>query len=268
MNIKNELDKFIPQNLELTEKEKRTIRNRVRESRGPKTILKPVSLSILCLMIIGVLVLSNLSSLEEDKASNLIKNTHVDNKINPITDEQKRKYYEQYKSIVDKAMEKKTGVVIGVPSIERFEESDWVAPEVYEERVQQMVDDHLETEREKRAEFSSDLETTVNLGGGKVKKYIHLYFSDLKEIEIVADFETQYNEPLGRQLFAEVEDIQTQLANSNAKGEWEHVSSEAKILDGGRTYSVRIEGAYSYLSITYEKVFTIEFHCDEVGKIS
>ena len=58
--------------------------------------------------------------------------------LTPITDEQKQQYYQQYIEIVEKAMEKKTGLSIEVAPIEEFKETDWVEPAEFEKMIQSM----------------------------------------------------------------------------------------------------------------------------------
>ncbi|MFP3916316.1 hypothetical protein U5N28_00790 [Lysinibacillus telephonicus] len=183
-----------------------------------------------------------------------------------LTEEQKKEYYKQYKEIMDKVNEKKLGLGLEVAPMESFEESDWVEPKDYEKMVNSIVEDFLATEREKKAALSRYLEETVTNLDGETTKPIYVYFSGLMiKIKMTANFVTQYNAEYDRQLFIAVNDISTQLADK--KGTWEQTSSKASLIDGGKTYSIRIEGIFYFNGITYEKAFTIEFSCDEFGNI-
>ncbi|MCG7344574.1 hypothetical protein MHZ92_10535 [Sporosarcina sp. ACRSL] len=184
--------------------------------------------------------------------------------LTPITEEQKQQYYQQYIKIVEKVMEKKTGLTLGVPPIEELK--DWVEPAEYEKMVESMVESFLATEREVLAAVSTDLKPAVTHPNGETTKATYLYFPDIvRGIEVTAIFDTQYNADKNRQLFSNVDAISTKLTPGN--GTWEQTLQQATLLDGGRTYSIYIEGLFHLNNITSEKAFTIEFHCDEFGNI-
>lgn len=184
----------------------------------------------------------------------------------PLTEEQKQQYYEQYKEIMDKVNEKKLGLGLEVAPMESFKESDWVEPIDYEKMVNGIVEDFLATEREKKAKLSRYLEETVTNINGETTKPIYMSFSDImRKIKVTGKFETQYNAEHNRQLFVAVNNISTQL--DGPKGTWKQTSAQASLVDGGKTYSIRIEGIFNFNGITDEKAFTIEFSCDEFGNI-
>ncbi|AMQ06716.1 hypothetical protein [Sporosarcina psychrophila] len=186
--------------------------------------------------------------------------------LTPITEEQKQQYYQQYVEIVEKAMEKKTGLSIGVAPIEEFKESDWVEPAEFEKRIQYGEEVFLATEREKLAAVSNDLKPAVTHPNGETTKAKYLYFPDiLEEIEVTAIFDTQLDEDKSRQLFSNVSAISTKIVSSS--GKWEQTFQKATLLDGGRTYRIYIEGIFDLNNLTFEKAFTIEFQCDEFGNI-
>ncbi|WP_053582514.1 hypothetical protein [Lysinibacillus contaminans] len=192
--------------------------------------------------------------------------TFESNEVLTLTEEQKRQYHQQYVEIIEKAMEKKIGISIGVSPMEEFKESDWVEPQVFEKRIQAGVDAFLATEREKLAAMSTNLKPAVTNPNGETMKARYLYFSDiLINIGVTATFDTQYNSEKDRLLFSEVDAISTKLVNH--RGTWDQTFQQATILDGGRTYRIYIEGIFNYNGLTFEKAFTIEFHCDEFGKI-
>ncbi|MFF5994033.1 hypothetical protein AAGS61_04625 [Lysinibacillus sp. KU-BSD001] len=278
MNIKKELEKSIPTSLHLTEQEKAKIRYRVRSSHPPTFQAKPVMVSILAVMLIVILLLPTLQSVEQSASnseSSITDEQVIENNSNELTmnhsplsltDEQKRQYHAQYVKIVEQAMEKKVGISIAVSPIDEFKEEYWVEPKEFEQRIQSMVDEHLATEREKIRAMSTTPEQAVMNGDGNATKLTYIYFSDiLRKIEVTGHFETQYSAYHDRQLFIVADDISTQLANSS--GTWEQTSYQASLIDGGRTYRIRIEGIFDLNNITYEKAFTIEFRCDEFGKI-
>ena len=184
----------------------------------------------------------------------------------PITEEQKQQYYQQYVEIVEKAMEKKTGLSIGVAPIEEFKESDWVEPAEFEKRIEDWEEAFLVTEREKLAAVSNDLKPAATHQNGETTKAKYLYFPDiLKKIEVTAIFDTQLDEDKSRQLFSKVDAISTKIVSS--PGKWEQTFQKATLLDDGRTYRIYIEGIFDLNNLTFEKGFTIEFQCDEFGNI-
>lgn len=184
----------------------------------------------------------------------------------PITEEQKQQYYQQYVEIVEKAMERKIGISIGVSPMDEFKESDWVEPAEFEKRIQNMVDAHLAKESEIISAVSSTSKQAVTNVDGVTIKETYIYTSDiLKKIDVSGHFETKYNTAQNRQLFVTVENISTQLAM--APGTWEQTSYEASLIDNGQKYSIHIEGVFSLNNLEFEKAFTIEFSCDEFGNI-
>lgn len=188
--------------------------------------------------------------------------------LTPITEEQKQQYYQQYVEIVEKVIEKKIGISIGVAPIEEFKESDWVEPAEFEKRIQSIEEGFLAEERETIAAVSTDLKPAVTNPNGETTKATYLYFNGLvKKFEVTALFDTQYNADKSRQLFSNVDEILTKIAGFPDTGEWEQTFQKVTLLDGGRTYSIYIEGIFDYMDIQHEKVFTIEFYCDEFGNI-
>lgn len=269
MDFKNELEKTIPENIKLTEKEKARIRYRVRESKSTKVkkpLMKPILMSLFCMIIVGVLVLSSKQSPEKEIALNQMNSNNLDDLTIPLREEQKQEYYEQYITIVEEAMAQKTGLSLNVPPIEEFKESDWVAPEEYEEMVQKTIKGFLRTEREKMNAVSSNIEPAVTIDGETIKS-TYLYFPDiLREVEVTANFDTQYSTEHDRQVFATVENVATQLANS--PGQWKQTSYQTYLVDGGQKYKIRIDGIFTLNNLSFEKSFTIDFNCDEFGSIS
>ncbi|GED17962.1 hypothetical protein [Aneurinibacillus migulanus] len=185
---------------------------------------------------------------------------------NSLTEQEKQQYYKQYVEIVEEVMQKKIGIHIEVLPMEQFQPEDWVEPKEYEARIQNMVDRYLTVERETLNALSSTTNKVVRNLNGETTKTTYIYIPDIiREIEVTGKFETQYNAYHDRQVFGKLENISTQAASS--VGTWEQTSYEASLIDGGRTYSIRIEGIYSLNGLSNEKAFTIEFHCNEVGKI-
>lgn len=267
MNFKNELEKSIPANIKLTEKEKVIIRNRVQQSPSSKFRLKPLFISVLSIMIAVVLVLPSIQSIfKEEDALNQMGVSNANHLSSPLTEEQKQQYYEQYIKILEQAMEQKVGLNIEVSPIEEFKESNWIVPEEFEKMIERWVDTHLETERERIAAMSVYSKPAVTNVNGETTKSTYIYFPDiLKEIEVTGNFNTQYSTEHNRQLFVAVDNVSTQLTGS--QGIWEQTSYQASLVDGGQKYTIRIEGIFTLNNLSFEKAFTIEFSCDEFGKI-
>lgn len=296
MSLKDELAKSIP-TMELTEKEKASIRSRLQHYKERKISFKPAMISLAFFATLSVFILSALmQTVQEENAGEPLLNGQdpydatsvgVDEnseefsdelfedrpkKILNLTDEQKQDYYEQYQKILDEANALKLGTHWGLSPIEEWEDSYWVTPEEFEKSVQEWIDAYLEIEREKVAKASTNLKN-AKTENGITTKGTFIYMSGVfKEIEVSAEFETQYNEELNRQVFSGVNHVSTELV-FKTNGRWEQTNYEATILDGGRTYSIRIEGIYTMkysngYEHSYEKAFTMEFTCDEVGNIS
>ncbi|WP_110113350.1 hypothetical protein [Bacillus sp. CGMCC 1.16541] len=267
MNLKDELEKSSLEKITLTEEEKTRIRYRVRHSTTPKRYLKPVLISTFSVMIAIVLTFPIIQPNEqEEQAMDQISTGGSTHSAIPITEAQKKQYYQQYLNIVDKAMEQKSGISISVPPMEEFKESDWLSPEEYNEMVQDMVKSHLAAEREKIEAASSNLKpaTTVD---GETTKSTYLYFPDmLKEIEVTATFDTKYSTKRDRQVFLNVDNVSTQLASS--PGAWEQSSYKTSLKDDNQTYLIQIEGVFTLNNLSFEKKFLIEFKCDKFGHIS
>ena len=269
MSIKNELEKSIPATIKLTEKEKTAIRYRVHQSSSSKMQLKPMVVSVLSVVILVILIFPAIRSLEKEQHIShqiMLTNTNDSSSLIPVSEEQKKQYYEQYVRIVEWAMAQKAGISIGVSSMEEFKESDWVEPKEFEERIRNIVDGHLATEREKISAMSTTSNQAVTNRDGSTTKTTYIYFSDmLKAIEVTGNFNTKYSTDHNRHLFVAADNISTALASS--QGTWEQKSYQASLLDGGRSYSIRIEGIFELNNIAIEKAFTIEFSCDEDGGI-
>lgn len=261
MNFKNELEKSMPANLKLTEKEKAAIRNRLDKPNNSKRTIKPAFVSVLFVMLLAVLILPTIQSVETEKTA------PANTSAKPITEEQKLFYYEKYKEIVQQANEQKTGVFLEVPPIESFKETDWQTPEEYQHFVTGILEDHLATERKKVAAASSNLKDAITNENGETTKGTFIYFSDiLKEIEVTAKFNTAYSKEAGRQLFTGLESVTTKLENAHG-GTWEETSFKASLNESREKYSIKIEGVFTLNNIAYEKAFLIEFNCDEDGRV-
>lgn len=281
MNFKDELKKSIPPNLTLTEKEKALVRIRIHEPNVRNLSLKPAFISLLFLFIVGVFIVTNipLAEKEEIASTEVLQPTVVDEAssnriitdytkftILSLSDEQKQRYYEEYTRMIQEANDLKLGLKLELDPIDEF--SYWVSLEDFKKRIQGYVDSYVQTEREKVAAASSNLKDAKTNANGETTKRKFIYISGLlKEIEFNAKFETNYSGELNRQLFVGVENISTQLVYQN-RGNWEQTSYEATIVDGGKTYRIRIEGIFTYMDVSYEKAFTIEFECDQFGNIT
>lgn len=185
----------------------------------------------------------------------------------PLTQEQKKEYHKQYEEIVNQANETKIGNNLGVPSIAEFEPEDWADPQEYEQRIQEHIDSFLASEQKALSNLSSPTTEAVKGSAGEMKKTTHLYIEDkIFSVEVSGEFETQLKKSRNGQVFSNVNQITSQIASSS-NGEWKQTFSDASLIDHGRTYSLLIEGVYTFLGIATEKAFTIEFSCDEYGNI-
>jgi len=285
MNIKHELERTLPASIKLSEKEKANIRTKIQKSDQPKYHVKPLIVSIVAAILIGISLLPTIQSVEKasppsnDTSMAITDEGHQQN-IEPsaqsveeppkeplsLTDEEKRQYYEQYLEIIERAMQKKTGLSFGVVPIEEYKDEYWITPQQFENDVESWLEEHLATEREKIDNMLITPEPVITNTDGSTTKTTYIYFPDiLKTIEVTGHFETQYNEVYDRQLFIKADNISTKLAYP--RGTWEQTSYRVSLIDGGRTYSIRIEGNFDYNGLHFEKAFTIEFNCDVNGKI-
>lgn len=285
MNIKHELERSLPASIKLSEQEKANIRTKIQKSEQPKYHVKPLIVSIVAAILIGISLLPTIQSVEKasppsNDTSMAITDEGQQQNIEPsaqsveeppkeplsLTDEEKRQYYEQYLEIIERAMQKKTGLSFGVVPIEEYKDEYWITPQQFENDVESWLEEHLATEREKIDNMLITPEPVITNTDGSTTKTTYIYFPDiLKTIEVTGHFETQYNEIYDRQLFIKADNISTKLAYP--RGTWEQTSYRVSLIDGGRTYSIRIEGNFDYNGLHFEKAFTIEFNCDVNGKI-
>lgn len=285
MNIKHELERSLPASIKLSEKEKANIRTKIQKSDQPKYHVKPLIVSIVAAILIGISLLPTIQSVEKasppsNDTSMAITDEGQQQNIEPsaqsveeppkeplsLTDEEKRQYYEQYLEIIDRAMQKKVGLSFGVSPIEEFKDEYWITPHQFENDVESWLEEHLATEREKIDNMLITPEPVITNADGSTTKTTYIYFPDiLKTIEVTGHFETQYNEIYDRQLFIKADNISTKL--TYPRGTWEQTSYRVSLIDGGRTYRIRIEGNFDYNGLHFEKAFTIEFNCDVNGKI-
>lgn len=285
MNIKHELERTLPASIKLSEKEKANIRTKIQKSDQPKYHVKPLIVSIVAAILIGISLLPTIQSVEKasppsNDTSMAITDEGQQQNIEPsaqsveeppkeplsLTDEEKRQYYEQYLEIIERAMQKKTGLSFGVVPIEEYKDEYWITPQQFENDVESWLEEHLATEREKIDNMLITPEPVITNTDGSTTKTTYIYFPDiLKTIEVTGHFETQYNEVYDRQLFIKADNISTKLAYP--RGTWEQTSYRVSLIDGGRTYSIRIEGNLDYNGLHFEKAFTIDFNCDVNGKI-
>lgn len=183
-----------------------------------------------------------------------------------LTQQQKEAYHKRYVDAVEWLNQQKVGLHMEVSPLEQFEDEAWRDPEIFEKDIRSAVDEHLAKEREMVQSLSeADRETTLK-ADGKIAKKAYMYTSEvIRVVEIAANFTTQYNETHDRQVFTGIDGITTKGLSPN--GTWEQTSAEASLIDGGRTYSIDIEGIWSGMGLTFEKAFTIEFRCDQFGNI-
>lgn len=260
----------MPTNLKMTELEKESIRYLAQHPTPKKRHMKPAFVSIVFVALLGILILPNLSIFENvNPASNPNPKpmSEPEQPLFNLTDEEKQALHEEYVRIVEEANQLKLGLNLEVSPIEEFEDSYWVTVDQFQNRIQGIVDETIENEREAVKDATPNIKYAVTNANGDTTKGTFMVISGLfKEIEVTAKFETEYNAELNRHLFAGVDNVSTELVYKN-KGEWEQVSYNGEIVNDGQTYKLNIEGIFTYLNISYEKVFTIEFQCDSEGNI-
>ena len=212
---------------------------------------------------------TKISPVNQTTAYNTVSDMNEEKPKTPLklTQEQKEEYHKQYVKIVEKVNQQKLGMQLGVSPIDEFEAEDWVEPKVFEKRVQGHIDDFWAEERKalNAIKTKENQDATEVSGGWALEEYIYVA-GILSQIEVIGDFETQYSESRKGQVFAGINKISTQVAKGS-KGTWEQTSYKAFLLDGGQTYSIRIEGIHHYNGLSIEKAFTIKFSCDKTGKI-
>ncbi|MCP8968447.1 hypothetical protein [Ectobacillus ponti] len=181
-----------------------------------------------------------------------------------LTTQQKQGYYEQYQKSVAGVMEQKLGLHLEVPPMDQFQPEEWVEPQVYDKRIGDIVQQYRSDEQ-KALRTLSAAPPTVTDANGQTKKIVQVYVGDaLHPIEVIGHFQTQLDERSGRQMFAAADNIMMKAADS---GIWNQTAYKATLIDGGRTYSVTIEGVYTLAGVSFPKACTVEFQCGEVGQI-
>ena len=256
MNIKNELEKSLPSNLKLSEEEKATIRYRLLQTNTARPYLLPSFVAVMFIMVASVLIFPILPSKELEEYT-------LNTSIRPISEEEKIYYYEQYREIVQHANELKTGLALEVPPMETI--SDWTIPEDYQKMISDMVETHLTIEREKVAASSLNQRDAFTNVNGETIKGTFIYFPDiLREIEVTANLDTQYSEKTQRHIFTGIDLVSSKILGS---GTWEQTSYKSKLDENSQKYMLSIEGIFTIYNVSFEKAFSIEFSCDELGGI-
>ena len=183
-----------------------------------------------------------------------------------LTQQQKEAYHKRYVAAAEWLNEQKVGLHMEVSPIGEFTDDSWQDPDMFEKEIHDWVDAHLAREREfiellqptdKEAKLQED---------GKIAKKAYMQISEtIRSVEVAANFDTQYSDTHDRQLFAGIDDITTEGMSNGS--DWEQTSIEVSLIDGGRTYSIDIEGVWNGLGASWEKAFTIEFRCDQYGNV-
>lgn len=278
MSIKNELEKSIPTSIKFTKKDRADILAKINQSPNYKYQWKPLVVSVFTVVLIGISLLPTLQTVEKTTIdsplattdtrdeSQLVESTAI-KPLPPLTEEIKKQYYAQYVKIIEEAMALKSGLNIAVGPMEDFEDEYWISPEEFEKNVQSWVKQHLATERERINNYLITPEPVITNDDGSTTKKTYMYFPDiLRTVEVTGDFETQYDASHKRQLFSSVENVSTNLIKTQS-GTWKQTSYKTALIDDGRTFSIQIEGIFELNTMQFEKRFTIEFYCDENGKI-
>ncbi len=183
-----------------------------------------------------------------------------------LTQQEKEAYHKRYVDAVKWLNEQKVGLSMEVGPIEQFEDAAWRDPDIFEKNIRATVENHLAKEREMRQGLSEKDKEAERQAEGKVAKKAYMYISEvINVVEVAANFQTQYSEADGRQVFSGVDEITIQELGTS--GTWEQTSADVSLIDGGRTYVIDIEGTWNGLGVTFEKAFTMEFNCDQYGDV-
>lgn len=183
-----------------------------------------------------------------------------------LTQQQKEEYYKRYVDAVEWLNEQKVGLHMEVSPIEQFEDGWWRDPEIFEKEIRATVEEHLAKELEMKQSLSEEEKEAKLQVDGKIAKKAYMYMSEtIAVVKVAANFDTQYSETHDRQMFSGIDNITTE--SGNTFDTWEQTSVEVSLIDGGRTYSIDIEGIATNGGMTFEKAFTIEFRCDQFGNI-
>ena len=148
-------------------------------------------------------------------------------------------------------------VNIEVAPISEFKEEDWVSLELFKQRASDAIQANavkIELPSEGITPFSTTSAThilSISHGSTNVN------------VTVSATFTTQlYN---GRQVFTS---NYSNLRTSSSKGTFTRTGVDARLIDGGRTYSFTIGGKLTYVGLTSSHVLTTDFLCNSNGTVS
>lgn len=176
-----------------------------------------------------------------------------------LTQEQKEALHKQYVEILD---EVKSTVVWGdsltdieVAPIENHKDSDWVSPEVFKQRA-------IDATQANAVELKN---TGIQLfGTDSASHKIGISHGNgvTATLTVGATFTTQTVS--GRQVFSNY----SNLSVTSNTGTWTTTGVDARIIDGGRTFTFNIGGKLTYLNLNTFHTLSTDFLCSSGGAVS
>lgn len=175
-----------------------------------------------------------------------------------LSQKEKEALHQQYVEILNEVKSTVTWgeslVDIEVSPISEFKEEDWVSPEVFKQRAIDATQANAvavpSTGITARSSGSASHKISVNHGSTPVN------------ITVSASFTTQLSG--GRQVFTDY----SNLSFTSSNGTFTKSGVNARIIDGGRTYTFTIGGNLNYLGLTSYHTLNTDFLCSSTGVIS
>ncbi len=175
-----------------------------------------------------------------------------------LSQEEKEALHQQYVEILNEVKSTVSWgdslVDIEVTPISKFKEEDWVSPEVFKQRA-------IDATQANAVEVPSTGIAPRSTGSASHKIEIN-HGSTPVNITVSASFTTQLSG--GRQVFTNY----SNLGFTSSKGDWTKTGVDARIIDGGRTYTFTIGGSLNYLGLTSYHTLNTDFLCSSTGVIS
>ncbi|MGE7920771.1 hypothetical protein ACQKM9_17810 [Viridibacillus sp. NPDC093762] len=174
-----------------------------------------------------------------------------------LTQGQKEALHEQYVEILN---EVKSTVVWGnslvgieVAPISEFKEDEWVSPETFKQRA-------VDATQANAVDINSGI-TPYSSSSASHNKNIN-HGSSSVSMTIQATFTTQLSS--GRQVFTNY----SGLSVTASSGTWKTTGVDARIIDGGRTYTFTIGGQLTYVGLVSSHTINTDFLCSSSGVVS
>lgn len=178
-----------------------------------------------------------------------------------LTNAEKEALYKEYSTIIED-LTKETGSPVLLVPFNEIEEQDWITPEQFKKDVKANIESLQNTMTvDKNMSQTRSYNTTAT-------KYFSASFATSKSIRIAVtgSFTTSLNPSIGRQVFGSVKSITTK--REGGTGTWTYGGYVGSIIDGGRTYVIRITGQVKEGSVTYPVTKDVEFYCSAQGVVS